>query len=85
MCYDPLIDSCAICGVLLASQGPDPLLNTSPLEAAAQGGERRFTRGIRAHTVNLLPDVPPELKLIEKHNIVSVSGEYVCVCVCVCV
>ena len=27
-------------------------------------------------TVNFLPDVPPELKLVEKYNIVSVSGEY---------
>lgn len=53
---------------------PSHLQNTSPLEAAASGGERRFTRGVRAHTVNLLPDVPPELKLIEKHNIVSVCG-----------
>lgn len=33
-------------------------------------------RVTRAQTVNLLPDVPPELKLVEKYNIVSVSGEY---------
>ena len=60
-------------------------MNTSPLEAATSEGQRRLTRGVRAHTVNLLPEVPPELKLIEKYNIVSVSGECVCVCACVCV
>ena len=34
-----------------------------------------LTRDTRAQTVNLLPEVPPEYKLIEKYNIISVSGE----------
>ena len=36
---------------------------------------RATTRERRAHTVNLLPQMGPDYKFIEKYKIVSVSGE----------
>ena len=51
--------------------------NSSPPDDTTSSLDRypTRTRVTRAQTVNVLPDVPPELKLVEKYNIVSVSGE----------
>ena len=57
-----------------------PVVGMSPLEAV--GIQKAQSKSGRAQTVNS-EHVPPEYRLIEKHNIVSVSG--VCVCVCVCI
>lgn len=44
--------------------------------------KRAPTRENRAKTLNLTQDLAPEYKLVEKHNILSVSGECeLCECV----